>query len=217
MSQYIIQASPLTRIRLPEWHLKCLNNPELISSPEPFDVVIPRTLGAVKLRHKQVTLASTLIPRIKNRAAEEDEVAPLVRWLTSPHETETDIWGVVALKLDHDVADQIIGLILNHGGKDSKVKKSIEEVQQGLIKSFQASQKEADELVIRALSKLYNVVKQTRDFMKKNNMGVYSPSFAEGLAIHVVNDSVKQREIADQQAARLMMQAFDVQGATANG
>lgn len=217
MTQYIMQASPLTRIRLPEWHVRCLNNPELISSPEPFTVVIPRTLGAIKLEHKKVTAAATLRPKIKNRLAEEDEITPLVNWLTSSHEMETDIWGVVALKVDDNVADQIISLVLNQGTIDNKVAKTIKEVQQDLSKSFQAAQKEADERVTRALARLYNVVKSTVEHMKKNNMGVYSPSYAEALALHTISDTVKQREVHDIQATNLLKKAFDATGVAVGG
>lgn len=210
-SQYIMQASPLTRIRLPEWHLKCLNDPSLLMSDEPFTVVIPRTLGAVRLVHKKVTLASSLIPRIRNRMAEEDEISPLVNWLTSPHEVETDIWGVVALKVDNDIADQIISLVLSQG-TNQKVAKTVQELQQNLVKSFKASQEEADARVTRALSRLYNVVKVTRDHMKKNNLGVYSASHAEALAIYAITDTVKHREIPDFQANAIIQKAFDVAG-----
>lgn len=217
MIQYVMQASPLTRIRLPEWHIKCLNNPDLINSPEPFTVTIPRTLGAIQLVHKKVTLASSLRPKIKNRLAEEDEVTPLVHWLTSPHEMETDIWGVVALKVDEQIADQIIGLVLNQGDAKGKAGEAIKDLQRDLAKSFQASQREADERVTRALARLYNVVKGTVEFMKKNNMGVYSPSYAEALALHTISDSVKQREVHDVQASNLLRKAFDATGVSAGG
>lgn len=209
MTQYLMQASPLTRVRLPEWHIRCLNNPELLKSSEPFTVVIPRTLGAIRLEHKKIVGAATLLPKIKNRLAEEDEITPLVRWLTSPHEAETDIWGVVALKVDDDIADQIIRLVLAEGANNTKVAKTVQEVQKNLAASFQASQREADERVTRALGRMYNVVKRTMEDMRKNNMGDYAPSYAEAIACIAIADTVKRREVHDVRASDLLKQAFN--------
>jgi len=212
MSQYIMQASPLTRVRLPEWHIRCLNDPEILKSNIPFTVLIPRTLGAISLVHKKVVSAGSLLPKIKNRLSEEDEITPLVKWLTSPHEMETDIWGVVALKVEDDIADQIISMVLADGSATKKVTNTIKEVQDNLTKSFQASQKEADERVTRALGRLHNVVKRTMDDMRKNNMGTYAPSYAEAIACIAISDSVKRREVHDVRASDLLRQAFDTQG-----
>lgn len=218
MTQFLIQASPLTRIRLPEWHLKCLNNPELLTSKEPFTITIPRTLGAISLTHGKVTAAGTLMPRIKNRLADEDEITPLVRWLTSPFETETDIWGVVGMKVSDDMADMVIQAVLGANSPTSKsVTDTVTELQNTLSKAFVESRKEADERVTRALGKLYNVVKRTMDDMRRNNMGEYSPSYAEAIACMAVTDTVKRREVHDVRARDLLKQAFDVRSASPNG
>lgn len=208
-TQYLMQASPLTRIRLPEWHFKCLDKPETLLSPVPFTVTIPRSVGAVVLTHKKITLASTLIAPSKTRRAVEDEISPLVTWLTDPGETETDIWGVVALKVEDDIVDTIVGhLFENSSNTAKKIGKSIQEVQQSIATSFKEAQKLADERVKRALQQMYNVVKQTNDHMRRNNLGVYSPSYAEALALHAIAETVKTREIQDVQAQQLMRDAL---------
>jgi hypothetical protein len=204
-----MQASPLTRIRLVDWHFKCLEKPELLNSPDPFTITIPRSVGAIVLTHKKITLASTLLPPNPGRRSIEDEIAPLVAWLTDPGEAETDIWGVVALKVEDDIVDTIIGHLFEASSNTAKkIGKSIQEVQSSIASSFKSAQELADNRVKRALQQMYNVVRQTNDHMKRNNLGVYSPSYAEALALHAIAETVKSREIQDVQAKQLMHDAL---------
>lgn len=206
-TSYVVQASPLTRIFLPEWHDRCLGDPKLLLDPEPFMIRIPRATGSIELMHNKPTLASSLLVRTKEREVTEDEVSPLVLWLTGEQNTETDIYGVVDVPIQENVADAIMALL--YEGDDKKRDKLILETRKSMAKGIVTARKRADDRVMRACGKMYSVVKATVEDMKKNGKGVYSPSYAEALALEVMKDVIAQRRKPDERAASLMKGAMD--------
>jgi hypothetical protein len=206
-TSYVIQASPLTRMFLPDWQDRCLQSPELLFSPEPFLVRIPRPTGAVELMHNKPILASSLLARTKEREITEDEVSPLVLWLTGDQNTETDIYGVVDVPIQDNVADAIMALI--YETNDNKRTKLIEETRKQMAKGISSARERADARVMRACGKMYSIVKATVEDMKKNGKGIYSPSYSEALALEVMKDSIAKRRKPDERAAELMRGALD--------
>lgn len=208
MSAYLIQASPLTRIFLPEWHDKCLADPTLLMSTKPFRVLIPRPCGAIELVHGQPVLATSLLPRSEDRVKSiEDEVSPLVQWLTDDQVGETDGYGVVAVPIQENVADAIMTLLYEKNVNHQQ--KLLDETRTRIAQGIQISREKADARVMRACSKIYSVVKSTVEEMKKNNKGHYSPSYAESLALQVMKDQIKIRKAPEERAAAMMSQVLD--------
>ncbi len=206
-TSYVIQASPLTRIFLPEWHDKCLMDPSLLTKSDPFIIRIPRACGSIELTHNKPTLASSLLSRTKEREVTEDEVSPLVLWLTGENNAETDIYGIVDVPIQENVADAIMALI--YEGDDKKRVKLIEDTRKHLAKGIVSAREKADARVMRACGKMYSIVKATVEDMKKNGKGVYSPSYAEALALEVMKDTISKRREPDLRAAELMRGAMD--------
>ncbi len=206
-TSYVVQASPLSRIFLPEWHDRCLSDPALLTSPEPFLMRIPRPCGSIELWHNKPTLASSLLIRTKERMVDEDEVSPLVLWLTGEQNTETDIYGIVDVPIQENVADAIMALI--YEGDDKKRVKLIEETRKTMAKGIVTARERADARVMRACGKMYSVVKATVEDMKKNGKGIYSPSYAEALALEVMKDTIAQRRKPDERAAELMRRSME--------
>lgn len=206
-STYVIAASPLTRIFLPEWHQRCLDDPKLLFSAEPFLVRIPRPVGSIELTYNKPTLASSLLPRTKEREVNEDEVSPLVLWLTGEQNTETDIYGIVDVPIQENVADAIMALL--HEGDEKKRLKFIEETRKQMAKGIVTARERADSRVMRACGKMYSIVKTTVEDMKKNGKGIYSPSYAEALALEVMKDTIAKRRKPDDRAAEMMRGAMD--------
>ncbi len=206
-TSYLIQASPLSRIFLKEWHDRCLQDPKLLLSEETFLVRIPRPVGAIQLWHNKPTLASSLIVRTKEREVTEDETSPLVLWLTGEQNTETDIYGVVDVPIQETVADAIMAMI--YEGDEKKRTKLIEETRKQMAKGIVSARKRADDRVMRACGKMYRIVKATVEDMKKNGKGVYSPSYSEALALEVMKDHIAARRKPDDRAAELMRGAMD--------
>jgi hypothetical protein len=206
-TSYLVQASPLTRIFLPEWHDLCLSDPSLLMKTEPFLVRIPRPSGAVELIHNKPILASALLPRSKERDVTEDEVSPLVLWLTGEQVSETDIYGVVDVPIQENVADAIMSLIYEND--DKKRFKLIEETRKQMAKGITTARERADARVMRACGKMYSIVKTTVEDMKKNGKGVYSPSYSEALALEVMKDTIAQRRKPDERAAELLRGAME--------
>lgn len=203
---YLLQASPLTRLFIPEWHQRLLVNPGLIMSSETFKVHIPRPVGAIELWHGKPILASTLTPRSKTREVTEDEVTPLVQWLVNEQNAETDIWGVVEIPVQNDIADAIMLLIQD--GNDKEHQKLLADTRAKMASAIIEGRKKADERVKRACGKMYNIVKATVDEYQKNNKGIYSPSYSEALAMEVMKSTIKERRQPDQKAAEMMTRAM---------
>lgn len=205
-TSYVMQASPLTRMFLPNMQTACLENPKLLLSKEPFKITIPRACGAIELTHNKPTLASSLLVRTKEREVNEDEVAPLVLWLTGENTTESDIYGVVDIPIQDNVADAIMALI--YEGDENKRTKLIEETRKNMAKGIVSARERADARVMRACGKMYSVVKQTVEDMKKNGKGIYMPSYSEALALEVMKDLISKRKKPDDQAAKMMSEAM---------
>ncbi len=206
MTVYLVQASPLTRIFIKEWQNRCLDDPKLLLSTEKFLVKIPRACGGIELTHGVPILASSLLPPQKTREVTDDEVAPLVRWLTSPREEETDCYGVVDVPIEENVADAIMALI--HEADDNKRLKFIEETRRNMAKGIKEARDRADQRVLRACGRMYSIVKRTYDDMKKNNTGVYMPSYSEALALTVMQETIKERRQPDERAQEIMKSAM---------
>lgn len=168
---------------------------------------VPRPTGSIELVHNKPTLATSLLVRSKEREVTEDEVSPLVLWLTGEQNTETDIYGIVDVPIQDNVADAIMALI--YEGDDKKRVKLIEETRRSMAKGIVTARERADARVMRACGKMYSVVKATVEDMKKNGKGVYSPSYAEALALEVMKDTISQRRKPDERAAEMLRGAME--------
>lgn len=204
---YLIQASPISRIFLKEWHDRCLHDPSLLQNTEPFTVLIPRPTGTIQLTHGVPVLASSLIHRTKDRVVTEDDISPLVSWLTDEERAETDGYGVVDVPIQENVADALMALIYEKS--DQKRIKLIEATRAQMAKGIASARERADARVLRACGKMYSVVKSTVEDMKKNGKGVYSPSYAEALALEVMKDHIAARRKPDDRAAEMLKSAMN--------
>lgn len=70
------------------------------------------------------------------------------------------------------------------------------------------ARQKADARVMRACGKMYNVVKSTVESMKKEGKGIYSPSYAEALAMEVMKDTIASRRKPDERAQEMMRAAM---------
>ncbi len=214
MSTYLVQASPLTKIFLEEWHDKCLANPAIAVKAEKFKVMIPRQCGAIELWHGVPTLASTLIKKNKERLASEDEISPLVEWLTNESNGETDIYGVVSVPIETNVADAIMALLYDEKG-EKKQEKLLSELKKNMAASISTARERADARVLRQCGKMYDMVRATVQAMKKDGKGVYAPSYAEALALAVLNEQITEKRKPDDKAQAIFERAIsDIQGTT---
>lgn len=205
-STYVLQASPLSRLFVPAWQDRLLADPKLLMSSEPFTMHIARPTGAISLVHNKPTLASTLLPRSKEREVTEDEVSPLVLWLTNEQNHETDIYGVVDVPIQDNVAEAIMALL--HEDNEDKRTKFLIESRKQMAKGIKTARERADARVMRACGKMYNVIKSTVEDMKKNGKGVYSPSYSEALALEVMKDTISSRRKPDERASEMLKNAM---------
>jgi len=202
---YVVQASPLTKIFLPQWQEVCLTNPEKIVSNQKFTVTIPRPCGSITLVHGVPVVASTLIKQSKARKVEDDETAPLVAWLTDERNAETDIYGVVAVPIETNVADAIMALVSGGSGGEADL---IKDIKKELASSIISARKRADARVMRQCGKMYDVVRETVRAMKADNKGEYSPSYSEALALDILKDQIRKTRAPDNKAQGIFDEAM---------
>lgn len=131
---YVVQASQLSRIFLPEYQNRLIQDPELIFKlKEPFKVTVPRATGAVTLTHMKPVHQYQLLPRkhfvqhgdgdvreLKGaRRNPGDEIRDLVPWLTGGPDgmgsEETDIYGIVMLDIGADIVSSMVELMQRQG------------------------------------------------------------------------------------------------------
>jgi hypothetical protein len=202
---YIVQASPLAKLGVSPHREMCLKDPSYLYDKKPFDVIIPRPTGAIKLTHLVPEEARNLIPHSKNRVIKEDEIGPLVHFLTSDGMAETDIYGVVSIDVGKNVIDNLLQMVIS--GDTSKMADLVRESKYEMARSLERAIELADERVKRACWKTYSIVQATRDDMKKNNSGVYSPSVTEALAFKVLEKSIMSARAPEVEAARMVEDA----------
>lgn len=212
--QYLVQASSLSRIFLPEFQAQCLADPEsLLKSCAPFTVVIPRPTGSITLVHNVPVVASSLVVRTKERNIDDDEVSPLVRWLTEENEAETDIYGVVAVPIETNVADAIMSLIHDKDGEELQMK-LIREIKAKMAANITEARARADARVMRQCQKMYETVFRTVQAMKKDGKGEYSPSYSEALALDILSDQIAAKRKPDGKSQAMFDKAMNTMAPT---
>lgn len=225
---FIIQASKLSRIFcIRDWQQKCLVNPGLLyaeSKPGEFSVTVPRSAGAVTLRHRIPVHAATLLPRLttiqhKDRPAElvqtrvqgDDELRNLVPWLTGGPDgsqfLETDRWGIVELP----IAGNYINLQAEYMSQEAMIAaypeqaEAIEQERKKLQLQMRSAMQSAmsnavalaDERVIRAIKSVYNNFYQQNKTNLENGIGRVTPTDAEKLVAFYLHEQI-QKKTADQ-------------------
>jgi len=209
--QYVIQASPLSKLFMSEWSQKCLRDPKLLAAPDArFTVRIPRSTGGIVMQHNVPQHVSTLLPEQNTREVTQDEVTPLVHWLCGGPEgnwEETDIYGVVAIAVGTDVTADIVGMLTKGVSM-----KAIRERQDELIKKIQEqivlTREIADNRVKRALKSTYNNLVAEWERIKQAGGGVYAPSVSEALSAHILKEEIAQHSETTQAAFDLVAKAM---------
>ena len=209
--QYLIQASPLTKLFTEEWGKKCLRDPSLLTAPEAtFEVRIPRATGGVVLQHNTPLHVSTLLPVQNTREVSMDEITPLVHWLCGGQDAageETDIYGVVAIEVNIDMTAELITM-LNKGFSAKKMQERYDTMAQSIQGQIGVTRDRADARVKRALKATYNNLVAEWQRIKEKGGGVYAPSVSEALAAHILASEIKEHADTTQAAFDLIGKAM---------
>lgn len=204
---YVIQASPISKVFIPELHRKCLETPALVLDDKfPFTLTVPRSAGAIVLEHNKPVHSSQLIPHTGTREIDTDEVRNVLPWLTGGkdnNETDTDIYGVVLLELDDDMTAGISEIVSiealaleNEKEQEVFLKKQQQKLREMIAQMKSAIIKariRADERVKRALRVTHSNIKMQWDRIEQEGGRPYDASVAEALGAFVL-----QQEIAHQ-------------------
>ncbi len=211
---YIIQASPYSKLWTREYHKQCEANPELVNSVDEFQIVIPRSAGAITLVHNRPVHTSKLMPRSKEQKRDEHcplEEVTLVEWLTGGEDgmrsNETDIYGVVGIDLDADLSAAAVSLFSATSDNDpAAAKRDAESEFKDLLKKVKIDAKSkmvearalADKRVLRALKTTHRNLMKQYETMKQEGKGAYSPSVAEMVGAFILRDELNAANKASQ-------------------
>lgn len=205
---YVVQASPFSKIFLPEWQQRCIEDATNIDRSEPglFDVRVRRPAGGIVLSHMKPVHASTLIKRTGDREVEEDEITPLVYWLTGGPEQrpceETDVYGIVMVEVGNSferAMQDLMTLTLQSSDPKKTVAagKDMAAIQRSVVKEMSeglsSARKKADERVRRAVSITHTNLIKSWEALRSEGKGTYSPSAAEALGYHIIKADVDRR------------------------
>lgn len=196
-----------------------LDKPELVFENDKFELTIPSaSVGGYKFEHLKPRSAHTLL---SHDSRKRDEWSPsleaIVHFITGGDDgmrsQETDIYGVVQLKME-DISSQIIDIAtLTQTGTEQDEKKAAAEFKalrdnhlKKASKALQSARELADERVKRALLMTHtNLVKQW-DVLQQEGKGRYTPSIAEAVGAHILKDQVekasaKKREMVERMSS----------------
>jgi hypothetical protein len=209
--QYLIQASPLSKLFTAEWGKKCLKNPELLTDPAAtFELRIPRATGGLVLQHNTPVHCSTLLPPQNTREVVLDEITPIVHWLCGGEDgegEETDIYGVVAIDVNIDMTAELITM-LNKGFSAKKMQERYDNMAKSIQDQISVTRDKADARVKRALKATYNNLVAEWQRIKEKGGGVYAPSVSEALAAHILASEIKEHADTTQAAFDLIGKAM---------
>lgn len=221
---YVVQASPFSRIFLPEFAMQLVENPELINTmKDPFTVRIPRATGGIELTHNKPVHINHLLPRGEldaatgkrtiNREVEHDELRDLVPWLTGGADgmgcEETDIYGVVQLELATDLVADMVSARLE-GRAPTSAATVEEQFNSAVDVALEKARKIANARVLRAIRITHKNLLAQWEVMATEGKGRYSPSVAEALGSHILAEEIekatagkrKMHEMLDKSLAR---------------
>lgn len=210
---YVVQASPYSKIFMQEWEQRCVEDPTLVAASTPglFKVHVPRACGGLTFEHLKPRHESTLIPRLQTlpggkteitRKADDDEISPLVAWLTDPRSEETAIYGVVAIDVGQqfETALQDLLQLTMEGGSESKQEAALKKqaaIQKKIVgdmsKRLTEARAEADRRVKSALSITHNNLIKSWETLKGQGQGTYAPSAPEALGYYVLKAEIDRR------------------------
>jgi hypothetical protein len=209
---YIVQASPFSKIFMPEWSEQCLNDPELIGKSEKglFEVRIPRSFGGLVLKHLVPVHAGTLLGRNQydgdgrnlgpTRKVEDDEITPLVEWLTADKSEETHIYGCVKIDIGRNFEEamqELVSISMDAAvGSESATKKQQEisvKIQKELGEQLAKARQSADARVKRALSVTHANLLRSWEALRADGKGTYMPSIHEALGQLIIKTEIDRK------------------------
>jgi hypothetical protein len=207
MPPYVVQASPLSKLFMSEWQSRIEANPDLVfSSDEHFEVRVPRAFGGLTFYHNKPVSSHKVLPAMPFSQKHPDNIIKdlegTISWLTGGPDgmrsEETDIYGIVALRVDLDISGALTDVALfaeaDTETATKKAAKKYADLQQELLKKTKDALKDAKELantrVRRALKTTHINLMRQYEILRTDGKGVYSPSVAEAVGAHILAQEI---------------------------
>ncbi len=205
----VVACSPFTKLFLPEWEERLLENPDLImKDDEPFSFSVPRAVGAVE--NVKYGVPFRVDDYLRGSAAAKDSKAAydLKYYLTGGDDgfgmQETEWTGIVELDVGSTGTERAMAEIhqmvmtAQMSGDEVKIGKAKAQMDLLMKKSFKDTQEAmvaarglADQRVIKQLKTTHHNLLQQYKHNKEDGKGLYMPSGPEHFGLYVLNKIVK--------------------------
>jgi hypothetical protein len=202
---YVICASPLVRVYLPEWHDRLMDDPALMYSEEPFEFTFSTGVGGIRIKYN----TPTHVMNLGRKTEDEKAVKTLFDWLTGGPEgtwsQDTEIYGIVPFDPQIDLVgtqDQMALLEAKVSGDDAASKKAAKALEKmkadtsAKLKATRAHVRAAsDARIMRAMRTTHNNLIRQWQTNEEMKMGKYPPSTTELFGAHVLDKEIKAAQL----------------------
>ena len=205
----VVACSPYTKLFLPEWEERLLENPDLIMDDSiAFTFSVPRSVGAVE--NVQYGIPFRVDDYLRNTYSAKDSKAAsdLMYYLTGGADgfgmQETEWTGIVELDTGSSGTERAMAEIhhmvmtAQSTGDQSQIDKAKKQMDYLMAKSFkdtqeatEASRHLANQRVIKQLKTTHHNLLQQYKTNKEDGKGLYMPSGPEHFGLYVLNKIVK--------------------------
>ncbi len=199
MARFVVCASPLVKVYLPEWHERLLANPDHLSDMEfDFSFAIAHGVSSFHVDFNKPMMVTT---------GRDDDVESKFQWLIGEAvgaQHETDIYGLVPFETNVDLvqrSDEISRLsmkILNDPKGAEAAQKAIAKIQKdtnvALAKVRQDAKELSEKRIKRAMKKVHNNLVLQWQRNEEQKMGKYPPSMTELFGAHVLDSDIRRAQ-----------------------
>lgn len=211
----IVACSPLTKIFLPEWEERIMENPEIVlDEVMPFKFTVPRSVGAVEDVHYGIPFSTSS----KINVAREGSKAAidLQHYLSSDKEgrfTEETNWtGIVPIQTTNEAARNEVyhAMMQAQMSKDEKKIAKAREYAELLAKrewddqqeAIKVARKLANERVMTQVKITHRNLMQQYKHNTEDGKGLYTPSSTEHFGAYVLRELIQQSKARRQMSAQ---------------
>lgn len=196
---------------LPQFQDLYLEKPAEVFTDVDFEVVVSTGTRAFTFEHKKPVAEASLLPPDPRQKKDEfsPDLSTIVEWITGGDDGmrshETDIWGIVKIKVD-DFSSQFAELSkLSAVGTEKAEKEALKELEASrkkFLSKVKDATSQAEELanlrVMRAIRLNHrNLVKQY-ETLSQEGKGGYRPSTSEYVGMLVLEKEIEKKTSVDQ-------------------
>ncbi len=200
-SRFVVCATPLVKVYLPEWHKQLLDNPELLQDDKTaFSFSIAHGVSAFRVDYNKPMMVTS---------GRDDDVESKYQWLIGEavgSQLETDIYGLVPFETTLDLvqrSDEMAQLTMQitttQDPQETKaIQKAISKIQSDTAKVLSQvrlnARERSEERIKRAMRFVHNNLVKQWQRNEEMKMGKFPPSMTELFGAHVLDAAIREAQ-----------------------